>query len=71
MHINFMYKIVDVYATFDGIHSFNGFLSDLKDKKINTYNFNDGDGNYIIDKVYISQDNLTQIKENYKNAFGK
>ena len=66
-----MYRVASVYATFDGIHSFNNFLDDLKNKRINTYNFNDSDNNYVIDMVYISSDNLTQIKENYKNAFGK
>lgn len=66
-----IYKIVDVYANFDGIKSVNNFLNDFKNKKINTYNFYDGDNNYVIDKVYISKDNLTQIKENYKKVFGE
>ena len=63
------YKVVDIYANYDGINAFNKVLEDFKNKKVNTYNFYDNDNNYIIDKVYISKDNLTQIVENYENSY--
>ena len=40
-------------------------LDDLKNKRINTYS----DYNYRIDKVYISESNLTKIKENYSKYY--
>ena len=66
-----MYKIVGTYTNYNGIYSFNKILNDFKNKKINTYNFNTDSDNYVIDKVYISKDNLTQIKENYKKIYGE
>jgi len=66
---NYNYKIVDMYTNYDSIKSFNKVLDDFKNKKINTYILHDDGDNYVIDKVYISSDNLTQIKENYENAF--
>lgn len=65
------YKVVNVYGDYDGIKSFNKVLDDFKNKKINTYALYGLDDNYVIDKVYISQANLTQIRENYENYYGE
>ena len=65
------YKVVNIYGDYDGIKSFNKVLDDFKNKKINTYALYGLDDNYVIDKVYISQANLTQIRENYENYYGE
>ncbi len=67
---NKVYKIVDIYSGYNGITMFNKALADFKDKKINT-NFDGDSRSFIIDKVYISNDNLTQIKENYKKIYAE
>ena len=64
------YKVINIYAGYDGLDSFKAMLDDLKDKKINKYNLYDiHDDGYEIDKVYISSSNLTKIKENYKKIY--
>ena len=65
------YKVVNIYGNYDGIKSFNKVLNDFKNKKINTYILYGEEDNYVIDKVYISSDNLTKIKENYKKHYDK
>ena len=65
------YKVVNIYGDYDGIKSFNKVLDDFKNKKINTYALYGLDDNYVIDKVYISQANLTHIRENYENYYGE
>ena len=67
---NKVYKIVDIYSGYNGITMFNKAMADFKDKKINT-NFDNDSLSFIIDKVYISNDNLTQIRKNYKNLYGE
>ena len=66
---NYNYKVVDMYTNYNSIKSFKKVLDDFKNKKINTYILYEDNDNYVIDKVYISNNNLTQIKENYENAF--
>ena len=63
-----MYKVVDIYAGYDGVKSFNKVLSDFKDKKINTYVLQNDSENYTINKIYISSENLNKVKENYEKA---
>ena len=62
------YKVVDAFANYDSIKSFNKVLDDFKDKKINTYALRDDENSFVIEKVYISQANLDKIKDNYKKA---
>ena len=47
------------------IDRFKEILNDLKNKKIKTYDYNYY--NYKIDKIYISNNNLTKLKENLAN----
>ena len=54
---------VTIYVNRDELEIYKQILEDLKHQKINTYNMYDGD--YRIDKVYISEDNLAKIKNNY------
>lgn len=63
------YKVISITANYDGIKAFNEVLKQFKDKKINTYIFDDNDKYYEIEKVYISSANLTQIKENYEKIY--
>lgn len=59
-----MIKMANIYIDDDEFAVIKQMANDLKNKKINTYNLYNND--YEIDKVYISLDNLTKLKENYK-----
>lgn len=56
-----------VHINHNDLNQLKNILEDLKNKKINTY-----DGyrfDYQIDKVYISEKNLTKIRENYQKYY--
>ena len=59
------YLSVNIIVDYDDMKTFKTLLEDAKNKRIRTY---DATG-YEIDKLYISQDNLTKIKENYKKLY--
>lgn len=62
------YKMLNIYTYNNGIDVYKNILNDLKDKKINTYYFDNYD-TYKINKIYISSDNLTKIRENNRNYY--
>ena len=62
------YKLLDIYVDYNEFDIYKKIIKDLKNKKINTYYY-DNMNNYVIDKIYISSDNLTKIKENYNNIY--
>lgn len=59
------YKVIHFNYNYSSIDIFKEIIKDLKNKKINKYY----DNYYRIDKIYISQDNLTKLKENNKNYY--
>ena len=61
-----VYEIVSTYVDYDEITRLKSVLEDLKKKRINTNNFYNS-CNYEIEKIYISEDNLTKIRDNYIN----
>lgn len=59
------YKVIHFNYNYSSMDMFKKIIDDLKNKKINKYY----DNYYRIDKIYISQDNLTKLKENNKNYY--
>ena len=62
-----MFRVVDIYATYDGFNNVKEAIDLLKKKKIEFVG--DDTPTYEIEKIYISGDNLTRIKENYKKRY--
>ena len=61
------YLVADIYVNYDELAIYKSIIDDFKKKKINTKYLIDGYHRwYDIDKIYISSDNLTKIKENIK-----
>ena len=58
-----VYEVVNIDYNYDGLTLYKTMVADLKKKKINTYNYSEDS---YIDKVYISDKNLTKLKENYR-----
>ena len=61
-----VYEIASTYVDYDEIKRLKNVIEDLKKKRINTNSFYNS-CNYEIEKVYISEDNLTKIRDNYIN----
>ena len=61
-----VYEIASTYVDYDEIARLKSVIEDLKKKKINTNSFYNS-CNYEIEKVYVSEDNLTKLRENYIN----
>ena len=57
---NVDYKVIHIYYDYNNINVLKNIINDLKNKKINKY-----DNDYEIDKIYISESNLTKLRENY------
>ena len=53
------YKIIRISYIYDDINLYKRVIEDLKEKKIKKYN-----GSYELDKIYLSSDHLTKLKEN-------
>lgn len=58
------YKAVNIYNTVDSMDYYRMVIEKLKEKKIVLW-----DDTYEIEKVYISGDNLTKIRNNYRNYY--
>ena len=58
------YKAVNIYNTVDSMDYYRMVIDKLKEKKIVLW-----DDTYEIEKVYISGDNLTKIRNNYRNYY--
>ena len=58
------YEVVNIYNTVDSMDYYRMVIDKLKEKKIVLW-----DNTYEIEKVYISGDNLTKIRNNYRNYY--
>lgn len=58
------YEVVNIYNTVDSMDYYRMVIDKLKEKKIVLWN-----NTYEIEKVYISGDNLTKIRNNYRNYY--
>ena len=56
------YEMVDINYNYDVWKLYQTVISELKDKQLNVFNYDD----YYINKVYISKKNLTKLRENYQ-----
>ena len=61
-----VYEIANTYVDYDEINRLKSVIEDLKKKRINTNIFYNS-CSYEIEKLYISEDNLTKLRENYLN----
>ena len=59
-----VYEVVNIYSIVDGMDYYRMVIDRLKEKKIVLW-----DNTYEIEKVYISGDNLTKIRNNYRNYY--
>ena len=62
---NNKYKVIHVNYDYDDIEMLKNIIEDLKKKRINKY-----DSYYEIEKIYISQENLTKLRENNRKYMG-
>lgn len=64
-----VYKAVHVDAYNDGMAVMKKISKDIKQKKINLYNFQDEDDNYEVTSIYVSSSNLAKLRENYHKLY--
>jgi transcriptional regulator with XRE-family HTH domain len=61
---NKVYSMTMFFDDYDGFTIFKDVINSLKKKELKEYNYG-----YDIEKVYISRDNLTKLKDNYVNYY--
>lgn len=58
---SFEYEVIDIYSDYNEFDMYKNIIDDIKNGEINNINYN----YYTIDKIYLSQDNLEKLRDNY------
>ncbi len=62
-----VYDVLGMYPNYDQTGEYKMIIEDLKNKKLNTFNLYNN--YYEVDKIYVSQDNFTKLKNNYYKLY--